>query len=236
MADTVDAEELLSEARSHVGQAYVLGAKVPKDSPDFAGPWDCAELVSYAVAQVLDGRLVGCVDNRAAPARANAFSGAWARDARLGVLARVMSVAEAMVTPGAVLVREPAEGAVGHVVLSAGGGRTIEAMSPKRGVLESSSVGRRWDMGVHVIGIRLGTPIPLPRAHQVGLVLRVGSKGPEVRELQSLLGVTVDGKFGTRQTLPAVLEVQRNRGLVVDGEVQWTPAGETRKALDPGAT
>lgn len=42
------------------------------------------------------------------------------------------------------------------------------------------------------------------------LILRVGSKGLEVRELQRLLGITIDGIFGSKQTLPAL---QKAKGV-----------------------
>jgi peptidoglycan hydrolase-like protein with peptidoglycan-binding domain len=53
--------------------------------------------------------------------------------------------------------------------------------------------------------------------------LQVGSSGPAVRELQTLLGqhgypVTVDGIFG-QQTAAAVRAFQKAKGLVVDGIV-----------------
>lgn len=46
--------------------------------------------------------------------------------------------------------------------------------------------------------------------------LRPGAKGADVRRLQSLLGITVDGYFGKR-TLAAVKAFQRKRGLAPDG-------------------
>lgn len=42
------------------------------------------------------------------------------------------------------------------------------------------------------------------------LILRVGSKGLEVRELQRLLGITIDGVFGSKETLPAL---QKAKGV-----------------------
>lgn len=233
---TVTAEDLLSEARGHVAEPYRLGA-----SPSFAdaaceGPWDCAEFCSWLVYRTT-GRIVGCVDNAADAAKLNAYTGAWHRDAQAGRLARVIPVATAMVTPGAFLLRLPVQAgdgtrSVGHIALSAGGGRTVEAQSPRTGVCEARSTGRRWDLGVEVEGVVLGAAVRLPVAHQPGLVLRVGSRGPEVEQLQRLLHVTVDGQFGTVETLPAVLAFQRAKGLVVDGEVQWKPVGETRRALE----
>ena len=43
--------DLVRTASTRVGDTYHLGANVPKDNPDWKGPWDCAELVSWAVFQ-----------------------------------------------------------------------------------------------------------------------------------------------------------------------------------------
>lgn len=63
-------------------------------------------------------------------------------------------------------------------------------------------------------------------------VLRVGAKGPDVRELQRMLvaagaPIVVDGDFGKKQTLPAVEAFQREHRLHVDGVV----GKETWRAL-----
>lgn len=50
------------------------------------------------------------------------------------------------------------------------------------------------------------------------LVLRTGSRGAEVHQLQTLLGIPADGIFGP-QTARAVREFQASKGLVVDGIV-----------------
>ena len=46
--------------------------------------------------------------------------------------------------------------------------------------------------------------------------LRVGSSGEDVRRLQSALGITADGKYGT-QTKAAVVSYQQKNGLSADG-------------------
>ena len=49
-------------------------------------------------------------------------------------------------------------------------------------------------------------------------ILKIGSKGEDVKELQRLLGITQDGVFGP-VTWQAVRSFQQNNGLLVDGVV-----------------
>jgi peptidoglycan hydrolase-like protein with peptidoglycan-binding domain len=51
-----------------------------------------------------------------------------------------------------------------------------------------------------------------------GRLLRVGTRGEDVRQAQQLLGVAVDGIFGDK-TRAAVVGFQRSNGLAVDGIV-----------------
>jgi hypothetical protein len=69
---------LLRRAREHIGEKYV-NVLVPKDDPDWHGPWDCAEFMSWLVYQET-GRLYGCLDDNAPPGRADAYTGAWKTD------------------------------------------------------------------------------------------------------------------------------------------------------------
>src|SRR6185295_5608143 len=165
------ARELLRLARSRLGDAYVLGAKVPKGNPDWHGPWDCAEFTSWCVFQTT-GKLFGCKPKTEGPDVADAYTGFWKEDAEK--IGKVISIGEATATPGAFLLRTSEGGVVGHVVISAGDGTTIEAHSSNRGVIEGKADGRRWHVGVLVPGIKVkaGDPTPPKRP---GLVLRVRS-------------------------------------------------------------
>lgn len=82
---------------------------------------------------------------------------------------------------------------------------------------------RNWDIGP-IMAPRDAGPLPLDRP-----VLRSGSSGDDVRRLQTLLGVTVDGAFGPA-TKAAVQTFQREHALVADGVV----GGYTWKALEAG--
>lgn len=218
------AKDLLQLANKHVGERYVLGAFAPKDNPNWKGPWDCAEFVSWVYFQIT-GLLLGCTNNSENPARADAYSGAWARDAVTAQ--RPASIGQARATPGAVLIRKPAPKGIGHVAISLGDGRTVEAHSSKLGVIHSTVDGRRWDLAM------LLPLIEYPALHTYGIysppadvVLRLTfppMHGEQVTALQKALkakGIdpgSIDGVFGPH-TEAAVRAFQLQSGLVADGE------------------
>ncbi|HWO15013.1 MAG TPA: peptidoglycan-binding domain-containing protein, partial [Polyangiaceae bacterium] len=125
--------------------------------------------------------------------------------------------------PGALLVRKPAAGATGHVVVCTGDGGTIEAKGSKYGVVAGRVDGRRWDLGIRIPSLHYSEsararPVAAPTAS-----LSVGSSGGLVLQLQRALlergyqpGL-LDGEFGTR-TAAALMAFQRAEGEVVDGE------------------
>jgi hypothetical protein len=65
-------KEIVNAALKHVGEQYILGTVVPKNDPAWAGPWDCAEFVSWCVYQTAK-ILYGCDDDQADPAIADAL-------------------------------------------------------------------------------------------------------------------------------------------------------------------
>ena len=165
------AKELIKRADSHRGERYILGARVPLDNPNWKGPWDCAEFISWVVYQAT-GLMVGCVDNGANPALAEPYSGAWARDAARST--RMIGLGQARGTAGAVLVRKPGQNGIGHVALSRGDGTTIEAHSADRGVTNENVDGRRWDLAMLLPLIdypELAVKRGLHAAGRVGLAL-----------------------------------------------------------------
>lgn len=222
----VTADDLLNRAQRHLGERYLLGAFAPKDNPNWTGPWDCAEFVSWVVFQTT-GLLLGCTDNGALPARADAYSGAWARDAAQSDLRIGVGIAKA--TAGAVLVRKPAPKAIGHVAFSRGDGTTVEAHSTLRGVIVGEVDGRRWDLAMRLPLV--DHPAPAEGADvffqpPAGLVLRETfppMEGALVERLQTALKAagfdpgTIDGVFGPH-TEAAVRAYQLVHGLVPDGE------------------
>lgn len=117
---------LVERARKHIGEEYRF-VDVPKDDPNWRGPWDCAEFISWLVFQEA-GVLYGCDDNKGDPHKANAWTGHWKRDVEQGGIRA--SVEKAAATVGGILLRFPPNvpGKYGHIVLSDGHGGTIEAM------------------------------------------------------------------------------------------------------------
>jgi N-acetylmuramoyl-L-alanine amidase len=216
------AEHILDIAAAHLGEPYRLGARAPMLDVAWKGPWDCAEFVSWCVYRA-SGLLYGVQPE--SPMRADAYTGYWAAQAKRDHA--TIAVAEAMTIPGAVLLRAPQAGKIGHIVFSDGSGGTIEAHSSTRGVIRHTAAGRRWDWGVLVPGIEYFrtelTPAYRP-PEPVLTVTRPLTRGPTVKLVQQALVYRefpvgpVDGIYGP-QTEHAVSLFQAAHGLVADGEV-----------------
>jgi hypothetical protein len=216
--------DLLRKGLSHLGEQYSLGVVAPKNNGAWKGPWDCAEFLSWCVFQVT-GRLYGCADNHVNPARADAYTGYWQRDA--AAIGRPVSVAIAAQTPGAAVVRYAQPNPIGHIVFSDGAGGTLEAHSASTGVVQRKLANRRWDAGILVPGVEYSHAADTMVVSAPLLVLRLSDplmRGAIVREVQRALKVAgihpgkIDGLYGA-QTVAAVNAFQITRGLVPDGEV-----------------
>lgn len=233
IAEAVPADSILDIARTHIGEAYILGARAPMTNKDWKGPWDCAEFCSWCIHQA-SGVLFG-VEPRHDPLRADAYTGYWAQQAREA--GAIIELEIAVATAGALLLREPQTGRTGHIAFSDGKGGTIEAHSRNRGVVADKAGGRRWDYGILVPGIRYFTataPVKLAPAPKGALRLTEPmQRGEDVRALQECLAALgyfpgeADGIFGP-QTELALCDFQADQGLLVDGE--FGPL--TRKQLD----
>ena len=64
-----------------------------------------------------------------------------------------------------------------------------------------------------------------------GTIISLGSTGDNVRELQKVLGIYEDGKFG-KQTKKCVEEFQDDFGLDVDGKVGYQTSKKIQKLID----
>ena len=235
MSDT--GAEIVALASQHLGEKYVWGVLVPKNQPDWEGPWDCAEFMSWLIYQAATV-LYGCNKDNGPPESADAFTGFWARDAKLK--GNIISIKEAARTEGAAVLRlavdSTSEGKIpGHIVVSDGQGGTIEAHSTKEGVIRSTLSDRRWDMGILVPGVvyqqGLSVAIKLPTTiiYRWKRPLMTGTKVRDIQRALKKKGFSpgpIDGQYG-RWTRAAVVAFQATSGMLADGEV----GPRTAKAL-----
>ena len=217
-SDLPSGNDIVSLAFKHIGEKYVFGAQVPKNVKDYKGPWDCAEFASWLVYQITD-KIYGCVNDNVDPAKADAYTGSWDRDAHS--LGSIISKEAAASTPGAFILRLP-NGGTGHIVISDGKGGTIEAASTNTGVVASKVEGRRWDYGVLPPGINYTGEV-LNKISILGpsAIYAIGQPNlnvDKVKEIQKTVGIEADGKYGPA-TAAAVYVYQQAHGLIADGEV-----------------
>lgn len=215
---------LLDRARQHLGEPYV-NVLVPKNNPNWHGPWDCAEFAAWLVYQEA-GILYGCLDDTANPAHADAYTGAWKTDAeRRGIMVSVERAAS--IVGGIVLRYPPASGEMGHIAICDGAGGTVEAKGKAFGVVQDTVHGRRWDTGVLVPGIAYDTNVVAQPVTPPTHVYYLGAPNMDpaiVEDIQRALRDRgfdpgpIDGVYGG-QTAAAVGAFQATEGLVVDGEV-----------------
>jgi Putative peptidoglycan binding domain len=216
--------DIIDLARGHIGESYVLGARAPMSNSGWKGPWDCAEFSSWCLYHVT-GILFG-VEPRNDPILADAYTGYWAQQAKEA--GAIIPLDQAASVAGAFVLREPATGRTGHIVISDGKGGTIEAHSSNQGVIASILGGRRWDYGIMVPGIRyFSAIIPVEVAPPPAGILRLTNpmmRSEEVQKLQKILAKkgfnpgAIDGVFGP-QTEAALADFQEQQGLLVDGEL-----------------
>jgi len=210
-------EDIVSLGDKHVGEPYVLGALVPKDNPDYKGPWDSADFVSWIYYQAT-GILYGCdaVDEHC---------DFWDRDANKK--GHIITIEEAKSTPGAVILRLAGNGTVGHIVISDGNGGTVEAHGREDGIINSVVDGRRWDMGILVPGVTYTSNPISPYRPPTVTIYRLTSPNmvsTEIGKIQAELTRRgfdtggVDNVFG-EMTYNAVKLFQNSVGLNPDGEV-----------------
>lgn len=232
LSSTATGDAIVALARQHIGEPYVLGARAPMANADWKGPWDCAEFASWCVYQATS--LLFGVEPLRDPIRADAYTGYWATQAREAGAA--VSIEQAACIAGALLLREPQSGRVGHIVISDGQGGTVEAHSSKDDVIAGKIDGRRWDYGILVPGVRyFASATPVAVQPPPAGILRLTEpllRGDAVARLQKCLAAlgfnpgAQDGVYGP-QTEAAVAAFQAANGLLVDGEFGPT----TREAM-----
>lgn len=120
--------DFLAAALAQKGDRYRFGAETRLDDPN-PDTFDCSELVQWAAHQ----------------AGVTIADGSWNQKAAC----KPISVEEALRTPGALLFKP------GHVAISLGDGRTIEAMGTKWGVVVANGRGRFTSGGL-IPGMQYG--------------------------------------------------------------------------------
>ena len=224
--------EILNLGNKHIGEPYIFGSPVPKNNISWKGPWDCAEFVSWIIFQI-SGKLYGCNNDLGNPAVADAYTGYWRNDAEMK--GKIITVDQAAKTQGAAILRVPAVGLTGHIVVSDGNGGTVEAHSHADGVINSVINGRRWDFGILVPGFdyeqqpAVKYVPPDYTIYRYTLPKMVGSKIGQIQKALKAAGFDpqgIDNIYGPG-TFKAVEAFQQANNLVVDGEV----GRDTAKAL-----
>lgn len=137
------------------GDRYVLGAEANANDPD-PDTFDCSELTEWAAGQaggyLPDGAL-------------NQYKYCVSKGLEI-------SLAEGIRTRGALLfkTKNPVSGTSGHVAVSLGNGKTIEAMGSAYGVREGEASSRRFDAAGLVPGLRYSTTAEFdPNYQNMGL-------------------------------------------------------------------
>lgn len=217
--------DLLKLAETRLGEKYV-NVLVPKDNPNWHGPWDCAEFASWVVYQKVK-KLYGCLPDTGNPATTEAYSGAWVTDATNGTLLPTTQ-ALANVMAGIVLIRKPPmPGLMGHIAITDGQGGTVEAAGTGLGVRRGKVEGRLWHHCVQIPGVlyqATGAVVPLKPLPFLLTLEEPNTKSALVGKVQHALrdagfnpGV-LDDAYGPH-TVAAVAAFQTTHRLVADGTV-----------------
>lgn len=213
--------KVLETAISQFGKKYVY-ASAP--SPTIKNPpsFDCSGYTRWVLGR------------NGITAPAGSWNQAmWCRDRGL-----LVSVQDAINTPGALLFGGPNNGysgygPSGHVAFSLGNGKTAEARGSTDVVGSWSIYNRPWTNAALIPGVTYS--VPPVNANNIfltdliikvksGPVLNVGSRGFDVKVWQCALNAAIgsnligDGSFGP-QCAAATKDFQRFWGLLVDGVV-----------------
>jgi len=134
-------EMILAQAETHLGQRYVLGARADLNDPNYAGPWDCAEMITFDVKMVT-GKIYGALTPETNP---DPWTGAWYADMKAGKVIEI-PLEQAMQTPGAILLRFDKQ--VQHIVFVGRNRTTVEARGAAYGVCRHVVDGRGFQYGI----------------------------------------------------------------------------------------
>lgn len=137
MPGDMTADSFVEAALAQQGKPYVFGAEVKLDDPSPAA-FDCSELVQWAAHRVGVEFPDGVVNQLAACEKART----------------AISVEQALLVRGALLIRCIGPGHPAHVAISLGDGTCMEARGKDFGCGVFSAHGRLWTHGALVPGMR----------------------------------------------------------------------------------
>jgi len=126
----------LIEALTQIGKPYRFGVEVSARDPEPTA-FDCSELVEWAAARA--GVIIP--------------DGSGNQIAHVEAKGTMIPLHRALTTPGALLLRRPRGAAPGHVAISLGDGRTVEAMDTAHGVCVGDGRRPGFDLGALVPGL-----------------------------------------------------------------------------------
>lgn len=126
-------DQFVAIALQQAGKRYVFGAEAKASDPN-PRSFDCSELVEWAAARVgINPRMPDGSANQLAHCRRHGTT---------------LSVQQGINTKGALLFQP------GHVAISLGNGKTIEAMNPSAGVRQGNANGRGWTSAGKIPGAK----------------------------------------------------------------------------------
>lgn len=131
----------VSLALQQTGKRYVFGAEAAASNPD-PRAFDCSELVEWAAARTGIPKVP---------------DGSAAQLAHCRAKGTLITVGQGIGTKGALLFMP------GHVAISLGNGKTIEAMNPSNGVRQGNATGRAWTAAGTIPGAKGYSVAPAPR-------------------------------------------------------------------------
>ena len=149
----VSGEDVYTLAEQHLAEKYVYKVIVPKNDPFYKGPWDCAELVSWVLYQ-LTGNIIGC---RKLNPLSDSYTGSFNKYALKKGL--IIPAEDAYSIKGSLLLRVPLKASdvskkqIGHIAISDGCGKTVEANMKRGQVSRCSAYGRNWSYGILIPNI-----------------------------------------------------------------------------------
>ena len=120
--------DLVKLANKHLNETYILGAFAPKNNANWKGPWDCAEFVSWLMFQTT-GLLLGAPTITTTRRRPMPFQ---VRGRARAASQQPYILGQGKGTAGAVLVRKPAPGGIGHVAISQVTEQRSKPIPPRR--------------------------------------------------------------------------------------------------------